>query len=280
MRAVWPVFLCHVKLNGNNRGRCKSISRKAFARMHDIPSECVEAFFDAADSHGAVNDADGNWDVSGWNEYQSPDAARMRKARTEPNEPEQPAPVRNEDELSVTSAACSDSCHATLTETQTGTVVEPTVLGEGAGDEKSTVTGFPATGALTWEDGADYWAVANEPVRAVGLCLCAVALALDDRMPIVSKVMRYVGDAQPCRNVVEQLGWKEAAEVYVWAVKSSYTKSWTTVWDNLAAYRFQMRNGVGKPQASGRAALPASRESVEDKTARRVAMMTGEPNAA
>ena len=101
---IWNWLLGHVKCQGNGRGQCKSIPLATFARMHGLPLADVERFFEAAIMAGAVEDDGKRWTLTGWAEYQSPDAERMRKNRSE-----QEAIVTDKPDLLRTNGECSNT---------------------------------------------------------------------------------------------------------------------------------------------------------------------------
>lgn len=79
----WPRLLCLVKLAGIG-GRLKRPSLKALARRWRVEVADIAALEDAAINDGALLVEEGDWVLTGWDEYQQPDrtaAERMRAYR-------------------------------------------------------------------------------------------------------------------------------------------------------------------------------------------------------
>ncbi len=74
----WPRLLCWVKTNGRV-GRCKRPALTVLAREWRVPVESVEAFEAAAIKDGALQVDDGDWVVSGWDDFQDGAAIQARE---------------------------------------------------------------------------------------------------------------------------------------------------------------------------------------------------------
>lgn len=98
---ILPVLLAHMKAWGNNRGKCKELDPEAFADLYKLRVEDAEAFFAAAFAAGAIAVEKGQWVLPNWALYQSADAIRKRKLRSE-----NPEIVPDNPELSGTNPTC------------------------------------------------------------------------------------------------------------------------------------------------------------------------------
>ena len=100
-RYAWDQLLCYCKVYGNNRGLCPVKSTFALSKLWDMPEEPIVEMLAAAITDGAISVTDdGRWCVTGWGDYQSPQAERTRKLRerdVETDEDSQPEECASQD---------------------------------------------------------------------------------------------------------------------------------------------------------------------------------------
>jgi len=81
VRAVWPVIITHVKVNGTG-GRCKAPLLERFAGGYDIPNDTVTALVTAANASGALRNEDDMWIIENWDLYQGVDASNRDRQKS------------------------------------------------------------------------------------------------------------------------------------------------------------------------------------------------------
>ena len=81
MRFAWECFLRYVKLNGVLRGSTPVVALKVLAYEFRIPEEHVQRLLDLALDNGAIEEDQGVWYVTSWDQYQTPEASRSKTRR-------------------------------------------------------------------------------------------------------------------------------------------------------------------------------------------------------
>lgn len=209
---IWPVVMTHVKQHGNNRGSCKTISAKLFGRMYGIPEADVQKLLDAAATSGAMKIGN-EWTLTGWNEYQSPDAGRKRneRVRTTADTSGHPEAVRDNPDLSVTNGSCPVSCHATETETRTYIDANASTGGGSDGREPNHV----------WDPIARVICQAAES--------CGWPIPTNDQLK--TDVARYLKPGSAIAQLINAYGEDGAVERFVWIHEHwSVSASWELAW--------------------------------------------------
>ena len=80
-RLAWIALLAHAKLAGKE-GSVQALAPRVAAKKWDIPQPDVEEMLAAAEADGALStDERGDWIVTGWNRYQSPDPTNAERKR-------------------------------------------------------------------------------------------------------------------------------------------------------------------------------------------------------
>lgn len=79
-RLVWIELLCYCKAHGI-AGRVKAVSPDVFARNRNVTRDAVTVTLEAAKADGALEAHDGEWVLTGWQDYQTDADAAERQRR-------------------------------------------------------------------------------------------------------------------------------------------------------------------------------------------------------